>query len=107
VSGLTAAALAGGYSADTFPDALMEIFLLLLDELDDLAALVRAWLPRLIELLLALVLFSLTVMLALSWPVILTVSVAGVACGFATALHHARHHWPRWLGQWSVALRRH
>lgn len=46
----------------------MEIFLLLLDELDDAAAILRARLPQLLGLLMAFGLFALTVLAALQWP---------------------------------------
>jgi hypothetical protein len=47
----------------------MEIFLLLLDELDDAAAVLRSWLPQLLSLSLACGLFLLSVLAAMRWPV--------------------------------------
>jgi uncharacterized membrane protein len=46
----------------------MEIFLLLLDELDDAAATARMLLPRVLGFLLALGVFALSIVIALYWP---------------------------------------
>ena len=48
----------------------MEIFLLLLDELDDATATLRMWLPSIMGLLLACGLFALSICAAMRWPVI-------------------------------------
>lgn len=46
----------------------MEIFLLLLDELDDAAATARLLLPRVVGFLLAIGLFVLSIAAVLRWP---------------------------------------
>jgi len=46
----------------------MEIFLLLLDELDDAAATVRMLLPRILGFLMACGAFALSVAAAIHWP---------------------------------------
>ncbi len=65
----------------------MEIFLLLLDELDDAAAILRARLPQLLGLLMALGLFALTVLAALQWPALV---LAGLAATLAWLLPLSR-----------------
>lgn len=46
----------------------MEIFLLLLDELDDAAATARVFLPRVLGFLLACAAFASTIAAAIHWP---------------------------------------
>ena len=65
----------------------MEIFLLLLDELDDAAAILRARLPQLLGLLMALGLFALTVLAALQWPGLV---LAGLVAALAWLLPLSR-----------------
>ncbi|MGC3983042.1 MAG: hypothetical protein QM808_17450 [Steroidobacteraceae bacterium] len=57
----------------------MEIFLLLLDDLDDAVATLRALLPQLLNFLLACGLFALSVVAAMSWPILAASAVAVIA----------------------------
>lgn len=47
----------------------MEIFLLLLDDLDDAVATFRALLPQLLGFLLACALFAASILVIMSWPI--------------------------------------
>lgn len=47
----------------------MEIFLLLLDDLDDAVATFRALLPRLLGFLLACALFAASILVIMRWPI--------------------------------------
>lgn len=65
----------------------MEIFLLLLDELDDAAATARMLLPRVLGFLLALGVFALSVGAALYWPVLaITVLLLALSVALVSAL---------------------
>ncbi len=56
----------------------MEIFLLLLDELDDAAATARMLLPRVMGFLLACAVFALTIAAALRWPGLAVITLLSV-----------------------------
>lgn len=66
----------------------MEIFLLLLDELDDAVASARMLLPRILGFLLACGAFGLSVLVALQWPnLALLVLFSAIALALLPLMH--------------------
>jgi len=62
----------------------MEIFLLIADELDDLASATRMLLPGLLSFLTATVLFLLTVLAFIKWPLLVVFAGVGVLFALVT-----------------------
>ena len=65
----------------------MEIFLLLLDEIDDLTHALRMLLPTLLGFLAALALFAMTVMSVMRWPWLFV--IGGIAALLVMAVRGA------------------
>jgi fatty acid desaturase len=68
----------------------MEIFLLLLDELDDAAAVLRVWCAQLAGFFIACVAFVSSILAIMHWPMLAALLLVGAAIWAGSVVTHIR-----------------